>query len=84
MFKKKEYIYPKYWDEDDKNKFKLYMKDSKELYPDMLDHFLEVCCERQVNEDKGILKPLDHSKIVDLNPEIEPYELLKTEIEVDN
>lgn len=79
----KEYIYPSIWDEEDKTRFKIYMKQSKELYPDMLDHFIELCCERQVNEDKGLVEPLDYSKVKDLEITTPMYEEFKTEINED-
>lgn len=75
----KEYIYPSIWDEEDKTRFKIYMKQSKELYPDMLEHFIELCCERQVNEDKGLVQPLDYSKVVDLEITTPMYEEFKTD-----
>lgn len=76
----KEYIYPSIWDEEDKTRFKIYMKEAKQLYPDMIDHFIEICCERQVNEDKGLVKPLDYSKIKDLEITTPMYEEFKTDI----
>jgi len=76
---KKEYIYPKHWNEDDKIKFKSYMKEAKKEY-DLPDNLIELCVERQIEEDKGLLKPLDYSKIVDLEITTPMYEEIKTEI----
>lgn len=75
----KEYIYPKYWDDEDIIKFKYYLKQSKEMYEDMPDNLIELCVERQINEEKGLLEPLDHSKIKDLEITTPPFEQFKTE-----
>jgi hypothetical protein len=75
----KEYIYPKYWDDEDIIKFKYYLKQSKEMYEDMPDNLIELCVERQINEEKGLLEPLDHSKIKDLEITTPPFEEFKTE-----
>lgn len=74
----KEYIYPKYWDDEDIIKFKYYLKQSKEMY-DMPDNLIELCVEREINEQKGLLEPLDHSKIKDLEITTPPFEQFKTE-----
>jgi hypothetical protein len=74
----KEYIYPKYWDDDDIIKFKYYLKEAKEMY-DMPDNLIELCVERQINEEKGLVEPLDHSKIKDLEITTPPFEQFKTE-----
>lgn len=78
---KKEYIYPKTWNDDDIIRFKDYLKKAKEFY-DMPDDLIELCVERQINEEKGILKPIDYSKIKDLDITTPPFEEIKTEIEV--
>lgn len=75
MFNKynKEYIYPKHWDIDDINRFKNYHKLSNELY-DLPDDLICLCIERQINEEKGLIKPLDHSKLVNLEITTPMYE----------
>jgi hypothetical protein len=78
---KKEYIYPKYWNDEDIIKFKYYLKQSKEMY-DLPDDLIELCVERQINEEKGLLEPLDYSQIKDLEITTKPFEEFKTEIEV--
>lgn len=84
MFKK-EYIYPKIWDENDIVKFKYYLKESKDMYGDkMPDNFIELCCERQINEEKGLVEPIDYSKIKELEVRTPMYEEFKTEIDDDN
>ncbi len=76
---KKEYLYPKIWNDDDIIKFKYYLKEAKEMY-DLSDDLIELCVERQINEEKGILKPIDHSQIKDLEITTPPFEHFKTEI----
>ena len=75
----KEYIYPKYWDDDDIIKFKYYLKEAKEMY-DLPDDLIELCIERQINEEKGLLKPIDYSQVKDLEITTSPFEEFKTEI----
>ena len=79
---KKEYIYPKYWNDDDIIKFKYYLKEAKEMY-DMPDDLIELCVEHQINEEKGLVKPIDYSQIKDLEITTPPFEEIKTEIEVE-
>jgi hypothetical protein len=79
---KKEYIYPKNWDDDDIIKFKYYLKEAKTMY-DMPDDLIELCVERQINEEKGLLKPIDYSQIKDLEITTPPYEEFKTEVEIE-
>ncbi len=79
---KKEYIYPKNWDDDDIIKFKYYLKEAKTMY-DMPDDLIELCVEREINEQKGLLKPIDYSQIKDLQITTPPYEEFKTEIETE-
>jgi len=76
---KKEYLYPKIWNDDDIIKFKYYLKEAKQMY-DLSDDLIELCVERQINEEKGILKPIDHSQIKDLEITTPKFEHLKTEI----
>lgn len=84
MFKK-EYIYPKIWDENDIVKFKYYLKEAKDMYEDkMPDNFIELCCERQINEEKGLVEPIDYSKVEELEVRTPMYEEFKTEINDDN
>ena len=79
---KKEYIYPKYWNDDDIIKFKYYLKEAKEMY-DMPEDLIELCVERQINEEKGLLKPIVYSEVKDLEITTPPFEEIKTEIEVE-
>ena len=78
----KEYIYPKYWDDDDIIKFKYYLKEAKTMY-DMPDNLIELCVERQINEEKGLVEPIDYSKVKDLEITTPPYEEFKTEVEIE-
>jgi hypothetical protein len=77
---KKEYIYPKIWNDDDIIKFKYYLKEAKEMY-DLPEDMIELCVERQINEEKGLLKPIDYSQIKDLEITTPAFEEFKTEIE---
>lgn len=79
---KKEYIYPKIWNDEDIIKFKYYFKEAKEMY-DLPEDMIELCVERQINEEKGLLQPLDHSKIVKYEITTPPFEEFKTVIETD-
>lgn len=80
---KKEYIYPKYWDDDDIIKFKYYFKEAKEMY-DLPEDMIELCVERQINEEKGLLKPIDYSQVKDLEITTPPFEEFKTVIETES
>ncbi len=81
----KEYIYPKIWDDDDIVKFKYYLKEAKDMYGDKMPlNFIELCCERQINEEKGLVEPIDYSKVKELEIKTPMYEELKTEINDDN
>ena len=80
---KKEYIYPKIWNDDDIIKFKYYLKQAKEMYNDLPIDIIELCVERQINEEKGLLKPIDYSQIKDLEITTPPFEEFKTEIKTD-
>lgn len=75
---KKEYIYPKYWNDEDIIKFKYYLKEAKEMY-DMPEDLIELCVERQINEEKGILEPIDYSQIKDIEIKTPPIEEIKIE-----
>lgn len=75
----KEYIYPKIWNEEDICKFKIYLKTAKELY-DMPENLIEMCVERQINEEKGLLEPIDHSKITKIEIDNPKYEEINTVI----
>lgn len=77
---KKEYIYPKIWNDDDIIRFKYYLKEAKEMY-DLPDDMIELCVERQINEEKGLLEPIDYSQIKDLEITTPPFEEFKTEID---
>lgn len=76
---KKEYIYPKIWNSDDIIRFKYYLKEAKTMY-DLPDDLIELCVERQINEEKGLLEPIDHSKVKDLEITTPYYEEFKTDI----
>lgn len=75
---KKEYIYPKIWNDDDIIRFKYYLKEAKEMY-DLPEDMIELCVERQINEEKGLLKPIDYSQVKDLEITTPPFEQFKTE-----
>lgn len=77
---KKKYIYPKIWNDDDIIKFNYYLKEAKQMY-DMPDDLIELCVERQINEEKGLVEPIDYSQVKDLKIETPYYEEFKTEIE---
>lgn len=76
----KEYIYPKYWDDGDCVRFKYYLKEAKEMF-DLPDDMIELCVERQINEEKGLLKPFDHSQVRELEITTPVFEEFKTVIE---
>jgi hypothetical protein len=76
---KKEYLYPKIWNDDDIIRFKYYLKEAKVMY-DLPDDLIELCVERQINEEKGLLKPIDYSQVRDLEIITPPFEEFKTEI----
>ena len=77
---KKEYLYPKIWNDDDIIKFKYYLKEAKQMY-DMPEDLIELCVERQINEEKGLIEPIDHTQIKDLEITTPPFEEFKTQIE---
>jgi hypothetical protein len=77
---KKEYIYPKYWDDDDIVRFKYYLKEAKEMF-DLPDDMIELCVVRQINEEKGLLKPFDYSQVKELKITTPVFEEFKTVIE---
>jgi len=79
---KKEYIYPKYWNDEDIIKFKYYLKEAKDMY-DLPEDMIELCVERQINEEKGLLEPIDYSKVKKLEITTPPYEEFKTVIETE-
>jgi hypothetical protein len=74
---KKEYIYPKIWNDDDIIRFKYYLKEAKTMY-DLPEDMIELCVERQINEEKGLLKPIDYSQVKDLEITTPPFEEFKT------
>lgn len=75
---KKEYIYPKYWNEEDKANFKIYLEKSKEYYPELPENIIELAVEREINEQKGLLKCIDHSTITDIKIETPFYQEFNT------
>lgn len=81
---KKKYVYPKVWNDDDIIKFKYYFKEAREMFPELPDDMIELCVGQQINEEKGLVKPIDHSEIKDLKIETPYYEEFKTEITDDN
>lgn len=77
---KKEYLYPKIWNDEDIVKFKYYLKQAKEMY-DLPEDMIELCVEHQINEEKGLVQPIDYSQVKDLEITTPPFEELKTEVE---
>jgi len=75
----KEYIYPKIWNDEDICKFKYYLKQSKEMY-DLPDDIIELCVERQINEEKGLLEPINYNDIEELPISTPFFEEFKTEV----
>ena len=70
----KDYIYPKYWDDEDIAKFKIYLEKSKEYYPNLPDNVIELAVERQINEEKGLVKPIDYSAVRDIEIKTPAFE----------
>ena len=77
---KKEFSYPKYWNDEDIIKFKYYLKQAKEMY-NLKEDMIELCVSRQINEEKGLLEPIDYSKVKKLEITTPPFENYKTVIE---
>lgn len=71
---KKDFIYPKCWDEEDISKFKIYLEKSKEFYPDLPHNIIELAVEHQINEEKGLVEPIDYSAITDIKVETPFFE----------
>lgn len=71
---KKDYIYPKYWNEEDQANFKILLEKSKEYYPELPLNIIEIAVEREINEQKGLLEPIDHSKITDIKIDTPHYQ----------
>ena len=42
------------------------------------DDLIELCVERQINEEKGLLKPINYSQVKDLEITTPPFEEIKT------
>lgn len=80
---KKKYIYPKVWNDDDIIKFKYYLKEAKEMYGELPDNIIELCVEQQINEEKGLVNPIDYSQIKDLKIDTPYFQEFRTEI-IDN
>lgn len=74
----KRYIYPKIWDEEDIVKFNYYKKESLRLFEKMPEDFIDLCCERQINEEKGLIEPIDHSKITPIDIKHQPHEIINS------
>lgn len=70
----KDYIYPKYWNDEDIAKFKIYLEKSKEYYPNLPYNIIELAVERQINEEKGLIKPFDYSTVKDIKVEVPSFE----------
>ena len=77
---KKEYLYPKIWNDEDIVKFKYYLKQAKEMY-DLPEDMIELCVQHQINEEKALVEPIDYSQVKDLEITTPPFEELKTEVE---
>jgi hypothetical protein len=77
----KEYKYPKSWNDDDILRFKQYYLLSKQLYPNLTEHLIEVCIEHQINEEKGLVKPIDYDKIEEIKIEHPLYEVFDSKTE---
>jgi hypothetical protein len=75
----KEYVYPKNWSDDDICKFKYYFKQSKEMF-DLPDDMIELCVERQINEEKGLLEPINYDDVEELPISTPFFEEFKTEV----
>lgn len=75
---KKEYIYPPHWDDEDICRFKHYALEAFKIYPNMPETFINICLERQINEEKGLLEPIDYKKIEKIKIETPPYEVFET------
>lgn len=75
----KEYIYPNYWNDEDICKFKYYLKQSKEMF-DLPDDMIELCVERQINEEKGLIKPINYDEVEKLGISTPFFEEFKTEV----
>jgi hypothetical protein len=61
MYMKKEYVYPKSWNDDDIIKYKYYFNEAKKMY-DMPEDLISLCCEREIMVQKGLMKPIDFDK----------------------
>jgi hypothetical protein len=79
----KQYKYPKYWDDDDIIRFKYYLKEAKEMF-DLPDDMIELCVVRQINEEKGLLKPFDYSQVKEMKITTPIFEEFKTVIDIEN
>ncbi len=78
----KEYIYPKCWNEDDINKFKIYMYQACLLHPKLDKAYIELTVEYQINFEKGLVSELPETKEIKI--ESLQYEELFYEQEVCN
>jgi hypothetical protein len=68
---KKEYVYPKSWNDDDIIKYKYYFNEAKKMY-DMPEDLISLCCEREIMVQKKLMKPIDFDKY---EPETEVEEI---------
>ena len=53
---------------------------------DLPEDMIELCVERQINEEKGLVKPIDHSQIKEIKIETPYFEEFKTtneEVEIE-
>ena len=78
---KKQYHYSKSWNDDDIIKFKYYLKQAKEMYDDLAEDLIELCVEHQINEEKGLVRPIDYSKIEEFEINAPAFEQFNTVIE---
>jgi hypothetical protein len=64
---KKEFVYPKSWNDDDIVRYKYYFNEGKKMY-DIPDDLINLCCVQQINEEKGLVPPIDYDNIKDISP----------------
>jgi hypothetical protein len=62
---KKEFVYPKSWNDDDIIRYKYYFNEGKKMY-DMPDDLITLCCVQQINEEKGLVEPINYEAIKDI------------------
>jgi hypothetical protein len=75
---KKEFVYPKSWNDDDIIRYKYYFNEGKKMY-DMPDDLITVCCVQQINEEKGLVEPINYEDIKDISSNDLPIENISIE-----